>query len=48
MKADLLEVTHDGGSLMPAFGPDRLGEADVEAVLAYLDAVRRDRSEGAR
>jgi hypothetical protein len=38
LKADV-EVTEDAGSLMPAFGPDRLSDQDIDHLLAYLASI---------
>ncbi|HSH75126.1 MAG TPA: c-type cytochrome [Longimicrobiales bacterium] len=40
MKADLQEVVREERSLMPAFGPDRLSEAELDDVVAYLGGLR--------
>ncbi len=40
LKEDLQEVTREGGSLMPAFGPDRMNAAALDDLLAYLGALR--------
>lgn len=40
VKADLQDVAREGGSLMPAFGPDRLNAAALDDLLAYLGALR--------
>jgi putative heme-binding domain-containing protein len=39
-KADLQEVVREERSLMPAFGLDRLNDAALEDLLAYLGALR--------
>ena len=39
-KADLQEVVREERSLMPAFGMDRLNDAALEDLLAYLGALR--------
>jgi putative heme-binding domain-containing protein len=39
-KADLREVTREPRSLMPDYGPDRLSEADLEALLDFLNTLR--------
>lgn len=40
LKSDLQEVARGEGSLMPAFGPDRLNAAALDDLLAYLGALR--------
>jgi putative heme-binding domain-containing protein len=40
LKASLREVIHDPGSLMPAFGPDRLSDRDLDEVVAFLNTLR--------
>jgi putative heme-binding domain-containing protein len=40
LKANLREVIRDKTSLMPAFGPDRLGDQDVSDVVAFLATFR--------
>jgi putative heme-binding domain-containing protein len=40
LKASLREVIHDPGSLMPAFGPDRLSDRDLDAVVVFLNTLR--------
>jgi putative heme-binding domain-containing protein len=39
-KEDLRELVHEDGSLMPAFAPGRLSDADLDDVLAYLGSLR--------
>jgi hypothetical protein len=39
-KAELREVVREGRSLMPEFGPERLSDADLDAVLAFLGTLR--------
>jgi putative heme-binding domain-containing protein len=36
LKSRVRDIVHDTNSLMPAFGPDRLNDADVADVLAFL------------
>ena len=40
LKADLRQVNRDTKSLMPAFGPDRLSDQDLNDLLAYLGTLR--------
>jgi putative heme-binding domain-containing protein len=40
VKANLREVTRDKKSLMPDFGPDRLSDAELNDLLAYLGTLR--------
>jgi putative heme-binding domain-containing protein len=40
LKAGLREVVRDTSSLMPAFGPERLNDADLADVLAFLSTLR--------
>jgi putative heme-binding domain-containing protein len=40
LKAGLRELKYDGRSLMPDFGPDRLGESDLEDLLQFLGTLR--------
>lgn len=40
LKSDLQEVIKDTTSLMPAFGPDRLADADLNDVVGYLSSLR--------
>jgi putative heme-binding domain-containing protein len=37
-KADV-EVTEDAGSLMPAFGPERVSDEDIDHLLSYLVSI---------
>ncbi len=39
LKSDLAQLTHEQTSLMPAFGRDRLGDAEMEDLLAYLGSL---------
>lgn len=39
-KADLRELAREERSLMPAFGPERLNEAALDDLLAYLGTLR--------
>jgi putative heme-binding domain-containing protein len=39
-KRDLVEVVREERSLMPAFGPDRLDDAELDDVVAYLGTLR--------
>jgi putative heme-binding domain-containing protein len=41
-KSDLREVTRDSDSLMPMFGQDRLDDAALEDLLAFLGTLRPD------
>jgi putative heme-binding domain-containing protein len=41
LKADLREVRYGEGSLMPAFGPDRLSDGDLDDLLRFLGTLRR-------
>jgi putative heme-binding domain-containing protein len=38
LKADV-EVTEEAGSLMPAFGPGRMSDQDIDHLLAYLASI---------
>ena len=40
LKANLAEYTTDKQSLMPVYGPDRLGDKDVDDLLRYLTSLR--------
>jgi putative heme-binding domain-containing protein len=40
LKANLKDVVHDSSSLMPAFGPDRLNDRDLDDLLLYLNTLR--------
>jgi cytochrome c oxidase cbb3-type subunit 3 len=40
LKADLAEVVHEPRSLMPAFGPDRMSDRDLDDLLRYLSTLR--------
>ena len=40
LKADLQEVIREERSLMRQFGPDRLGEGDLDDLLQYLASLR--------
>jgi putative heme-binding domain-containing protein len=40
MKADLKDTVHDDQSLMPSFGPDKVSDADLDDLLAYLGTLR--------
>ncbi len=40
LKADLVEVTTDKQSLMPAYGADRLNDRDLDDLLRYLTSLR--------
>ena len=46
VKTDLLELTHEERSLMPQFTSDRLGDGDLDDVLAYLGTLRTAAREG--
>lgn len=39
-KRDLAELVREERSLMPAFGPDRLSDAELDDVIAYLGTLR--------
>jgi putative heme-binding domain-containing protein len=41
MKANLNEFSYETSSLMPAFAPAQLSEANVEDILSYLENLRR-------
>ncbi|SRR6266540_914098 len=43
LKSDLEEVVYEKESLMPAFGPARLSESDLNDVVAYLGTLRGKR-----
>jgi putative heme-binding domain-containing protein len=40
LKANLAEFTIDKQSLMPVYGPDRLGDRDLDDLLRYLTSLR--------
>jgi cytochrome c oxidase cbb3-type subunit III len=40
LKSRLREVLHERGSLMPAFGADRVSDSDLEDLLQYLSAQK--------
>ena len=40
LKASLREVIRDTSSLMPAFGPDRLSDRDLDDLLLFLNTLR--------
>jgi hypothetical protein len=40
LKSSLREVIKEPTSLMPAFGPDQLSDADLTDVLAFLNTLR--------
>ena len=40
LKADLVSVTRDAASLMPDYGPDRLPDADLDDLVAYLATLK--------
>jgi putative heme-binding domain-containing protein len=40
LKADLANVTKDTASLMPDYGPDRLSEADLDDLVAFLATLK--------
>jgi len=40
VKANLQEVIYEKDSLMPAFGPGRLSESDLNDVVGYLSSLR--------
>jgi len=42
-KRDLAQLTRETESAMPAFGSDRVGEAALEDLLAYLGTLRGSR-----
>ena len=46
LKANLNELTMDKQSLMPAYGPERLNDRDLDDLLRYLSGLRG--SEAAR
>jgi mono/diheme cytochrome c family protein len=39
-KRTLKSFTHENRSLMPAYGPNRLGAADLDDLVAYLQTLR--------
>jgi putative heme-binding domain-containing protein len=46
LKGSLRELNRDTTSLMPAFGPDRLGDRDLDDLLLFLNTLRAaDRSD---
>ena len=40
LKSDLAEFTLDKQSVMPAYGPDRLADSDLDDLLRYLTSLR--------
>ena len=40
LRSSLREVTYETTSLMPVFGPDRLNDADLGDLVAYLSTLR--------
>jgi len=40
LKANLRDVTHETASLMPAFGPERIGAAELDDLLQFLNTLR--------
>jgi mono/diheme cytochrome c family protein len=40
LKASLAELTFDKLSVMPAYGPDRLNDRDLDDLLRYLTSLR--------
>jgi hypothetical protein len=44
LKANLREVISETSSLMPAFGPDRLSDRDLEDLLRFMTNPRAVRS----
>lgn len=40
LKSELREITYEPGSLMPAYDERKLGQADLENLVAYLDSLR--------
>ena len=40
LKANLQSVIHEKDSLMPAFGPDRLKDSDLDDLVGYLSTLR--------
>lgn len=40
LKADLASVTKDSSSLMPDYGPDRLSDADLDDLVAFLATLK--------
>jgi putative heme-binding domain-containing protein len=40
LKSSLQELIYEKASLMPAYGPDRLNESDLNDLLAYLSSLR--------
>ena len=45
-KSDVREVVRESGSLMPAFGPDRLPDADLNQLVQFLGSLRRTPAAG--
>ena len=43
LRSDLQEVIYENVSRMPAFGPDRLTDADLNDLVAYLSTLRMSR-----
>jgi hypothetical protein len=40
VKANLTAITFDKQSLMPAYGPDRVNDRDLDDLLRYLTSLR--------
>jgi hypothetical protein len=41
LKSNLQDVIYDKTSIMPAYGPDRLSEGDLNDLVAYLSTLRK-------
>ena len=40
LKANLTDVIEEKQSVMPAYGPDRLNDRDLDDLLSYLNTLR--------
>jgi putative heme-binding domain-containing protein len=46
LKANLAEIVEEKQSVMPAYGPDRLGDRDLDDLVSYLTTLRGPASRG--
>jgi hypothetical protein len=42
LKSDLARIAYEPRSLMPAYGPDQLGDREFDELLRYLGTLRLD------
>jgi len=40
LKSDLKDIVYEKDSLMPAFGPGRLNDGDLNDLIGYLSSLR--------